>query len=261
MKIGAQMYTVNKHVNTLEGIDASFKKVKEIGYDIVQLSGMCEFDPNWMKDELAKYDLKAVITHIAPQKMMEDVDKVIADHKIFGCTHIGMGGMPVDMRGSIEGYEKYRDTFVPIAKRMQEQGATLMYHNHWFEFDDIYGKNLLERMAEDFPEGSIGFTLDCGWAAYAGQDVVELIGKLSGKLSCIHLKDFADKPEDGSITTQAYLRPIFEGKLDYDAYLKALEAAGTEYAIVEQDWCYGEDEFECLRRSFVNVTSRYPAMK
>ena len=97
--------------------------------------------------------------------------------------------------------------------------------------------------------------------AYSMLDVLKLIDTLKGRLSRIHLKDFADKPADGSITTVAYLRPIYEGKLDYDAYIKALKAAGTEYMLVEQDWCYEEDEFGCLRRSFVNVTNRFPEAK
>ena len=68
-------------------------------------------------------------------------------------------------------------------------------------------------------------------------------------------------PADGSITTPAYLRPIYEGKLPYDDYIRALKKAGTEYILVEQDWCYGEDEFDCLSRSYINVTSRFPETK
>ena len=71
----------------------------------------------------------------------------------------------------------------------------------------------------------------------------------------------ADKPADGSIETPAYLRPIFEGKLPYEDYINALSKVGCEYMLVEQDWCYDEDEFECLKRSFENVTSRFPNVK
>ena len=125
------------------------------------------------------------------------------------------------------------------------------------------GKDVLERILEDFPEDSIDFTLDLGWAGFAhdgnDQAVIDLIRTLKGRLSRIHLKDFADKPEH--IDTIAYLRPIFEGKLDYDAYIPELKAAGTEYMLVEQDWSYEEDEFECLRRSYVNVKQHFPEVE
>jgi len=169
--------------------------------------------------------------------------------------------MPSDMRGSVEAYERFRDTFVPVAEKMRDMGAKLMYHNHWFEFDAVYGKNIIERIFEDFPQDSIDFTLDLGWAAYAGADVIELIKKLKGRLACIHLKDWKEKPEGLEAKHNVYLRPIYEGKLDYDAYIKALAEVGTEYMLVEQDQSYDEDEFECLRRSYVNVTSRFPETK
>ena len=31
------------------------------------------------------------------------------------------------------------------------------------------------------------------------------------------------------------------------------EEAGTTYMLVEQDNCYGEDPFDCLRRSYENL--------
>ena len=32
--------------------------------------------------------------------------------------------------------------------------------------------------------------------------------------------------------------------------------AGTEYMFVEQDDCYGEDPFECLKRSYAYLKAR-----
>jgi sugar phosphate isomerase/epimerase len=168
--------------------------------------------------------------------------------------------MPVEMRGSLEGFKAFKEAFLPAALKMRDMGAKLLYHNHWFEFDKLEdGKDAMEHILEEFPADSIDFTLDLGWAAFAGADVVELIKRLDGRLSRIHLKDWADKP--ANIDTIAYLRPIYEGKLDYDTYIKTLATVGTEYMLVEQDWCYDEGVFECLKRSYDNVTKRFPEAK
>ncbi|MBE6912483.1 MAG: sugar phosphate isomerase/epimerase [Ruminococcaceae bacterium] len=261
MQIGAQLYTVYDHTRTLEDFSTTLKKVADIGYKSVQVSGTCAYEPEWLRDELAKNDLKCVITHINPARIVEETEKVVAEHAIFGCRHIGIGGLPVDMRGSVEGYELFKKTYLPAALKMRDLGAKLMYHNHWFEFDKLDGKDVIERILEDFPADSIDFTLDLGWAAFAGKDVVELIKMLDGRLSRIHLKDYADMPEDGSIDTVAYLRPIYEGKLPYDDYINALSKVGCEYMLVEQDYNYGECPFDCLRRSYENVTKRFPNVK
>ncbi len=261
MKIGAQLYTVYEHTQTLEGFDNALKQVADMGYTAVQVSGTCAYDPYWLRDALQRYNLTCVLTHIDPDKILAQTEQVVRDHELFGCKHIGIGAMPGPMRGSVEGYEEFKKTFLPAALKMRDMGAKLLYHNHWFEFDKLEGKDTIQRIFEDFPADSIDFTLDVGWAAYAGADVCQLIRQLSGRLSRIHLKDYADKPADGSITTPAYLRPIFEGKLDYDAFIRELAAAGCEYALVEQDWCYGENAFDCLKRSYENVTAHFPNMK
>ena len=261
MQIGAQLYTVHNHTKTLEDFSATLKKVADIGYRSVQVSGTCAYEPEWLRDELAKNNLVCAMTHIAPKRIIEETEDVVRQHAVFGCKHIGIGGMPVDMRGTLEGYNEFKKVYLPAAEKMRDLGAKLLYHNHWFEFDKLEGKDVIERILEDFPEDSIDFTLDLGWAAFADKDVLALIDMLKGRLSRIHLKDFADKPADGSIDTPAYLRPIFEGKLPYEDYINALSKVGCEYMLVEQDWCYDEDEFECLKRSFENVTSRFPNVK
>lgn len=256
MQIGAQLYTVTDHMQTLEGLDLALKKVADMGYRSVQVSGTCAYEPEWLRDELQKYDLTCVLTHVDRKPLLENPEKVVRDHAIFGCKHIGLGSMPNNMRGTLEGYKEFRDTYLPVALKLRDLGAKFLYHNHWFEFDPLEGKDVIQRMLEDFPEDSVDFTLDLGWVAYAGKDVVELIHTLKGRLSRIHLKDYADKPADGSIDTPAYLRPIYEGKLPYDDYIRALREVGCEYALVEQDWCYGEDPFDCLKRSYDHIMAR-----
>ena len=43
---------------------------------------------------------------------------------------------------------------------------------------------------------------------------------------------------------------IGEGNINFDRVFKCAEAAGTDYMLVEQDNCNGEDPIECLRRSY-----------
>ncbi len=261
MQIGAQLYSVYEHLQTLEDFSESLKKVADIGYKIVQVSGTCPFDPQWLKEELLKNGQKCVITHVEPEDLAENLEKVVADHKIFDCTHIGIGGMPGKMRGSLEGYNEFKKIFIPIAEKMRDLGAKLMYHNHWFEFDKLEGKDVIERILEDFPEDSIDFTLDLGWATFANKNVIELIDILKDRIPIIHLKDYADMPTDRELNFPAYLRPIYEGKLDYDAYINALAKTNCEYMLVEQDVSFDECPFDCLKRSYDNVTKRFSNVK
>ena len=46
---------------------------------------------------------------------------------------------------------------------------------------------------------------------------------------------------------------VGEGNINFDAVISAAESAGTQYLLVEQDNCNGEDPFDCLKRSYENM--------
>jgi len=48
---------------------------------------------------------------------------------------------------------------------------------------------------------------------------------------------------------------VGSGVLDFETFLPAFEADGTQWAFVEQDECFGEDPFACLQKSYDYLTS------
>ena len=52
MKIGAQLYSVHDYTKTLDGFSESLKKVADIGYTSVQVSGTCAYEPEWLAEQL-----------------------------------------------------------------------------------------------------------------------------------------------------------------------------------------------------------------
>ena len=46
------------------------------------------------KEQLEKNGLCCVLTHTKPEKMLADPQKVAEEHSVFGCSYIGLGGMP-----------------------------------------------------------------------------------------------------------------------------------------------------------------------
>ena len=61
MQIGAQFYTVREFCKDLNGLSESLKKVADIGYKTVQISGVCGYEAEWMKEELRKNGLTAML--------------------------------------------------------------------------------------------------------------------------------------------------------------------------------------------------------
>lgn len=244
MKIGVQLFTVRDFCKDLDGFSETLKKVADIGYKTVQVSGVCAYEADWLKAELEKNGLKCVLTHIPQNRLADETEKVIAEHSVFGCDNIGLGwyGFNDD-----QPYEDFSRIFKPITAALKQGGKYFMYHNHDQEFKKIEGKTILEKLVEDFSADEMGFTFDTFWAQAGGADPAKCLEMLSGRIPCIHLKDFSYGRK---------MAAIGEGNINFDRVFKKAEAGGTEYMLVEQDDCNGEDPFECLKRSYEYLKSR-----
>ncbi len=241
MNIGAQFYTVRNQCQTLEDFALTLRKVADIGYKTVQISGTCPYEAEWLKDQLARNDLKCVLTHSPAPRLAGETAQVIADHHVFGCEYIGLGGFLFNEEKENESYAHFIQTFSPVAKAIREGGRYFMYHNHDHEFRRFGGQLVLDKLAQDIPAELMGFTLDTFWVQAGGGDPAQWIEKLAGRVPVIHLKDFSYGRK---------MAVIGEGNINFDRVFEKAEKAGTKYMMVEQDDCNGEDPIECLRRSY-----------
>lgn len=240
MQIGAQFYTIREHCKTLEDLSVSLRKVADIGYKTVQLSGTCAFDPAWMKKELDANGLTCVLTHTPEQKLREETETVAKEHDIFGCPYVGLGQYKFRPEEN-ESVGKFLELYHPVAKKLKAAGKYFMYHNHAHEFRKENGRLVFDQLMERIPADEMGFTLDTYWVQRGGGDPAQWLEKLAGRIPCIHLKDFAH---------DQVMAVVGEGNINFDRVFEKAEAGGTKYMLVEQDNCYGEDPFDCLRRSY-----------
>ena len=247
MRIGAQLFTVRDFCKDLDSFSESLKKVADIGYRYVQVSGTCDYDAKWLDFELKKNNLKCVLTHTKPELLLNDTERVIENHNIFGCKNIGLGSYAFLEENIEECFENFKKDYTKVAKLLSENGKYFMYHNHAKEFIKIGGKPVIQLLAEFFPKEILGFTLDTYWIQAGGGNSSDWLEYLSGRVPVIHIKDYAFGPK---------MAVIGEGNLNFDKIFKSAQEAGTEYLVVEQDDCYGENPFDCLKRSYDYLRAR-----
>lgn len=71
-----------------------FKRTKETGAQVVQLSGGKPVNAEFIKSLVDRYDLPVCITHDKFDRLENDLDALIAEHKIYSCNNMGIGMMP-----------------------------------------------------------------------------------------------------------------------------------------------------------------------
>ncbi|MBE5796114.1 MAG: sugar phosphate isomerase/epimerase [Clostridiales bacterium] len=247
MQIGAQFFTVRNQCTNLDDFALTLRKVADIGYKTVQISGTCPYEAQWLKEQLDKNGLQCVLTHIPVPRLTGETAQVIEDHRVFGCDNIGLGWYAFDESKEDANYAHFMATYPAIAREIREGGKYFMYHNHDQEFQRTAdGRIVLEKLAEEIPAELMGFTLDTFWVQAGGGDPAQWLERLAGRVPVIHLKDFSYGRK---------MAVVGEGNINFDRVFQAAEASGTRYMLVEQDDCNGEDPIECLRRSYRYLVS------
>ncbi len=228
MKLGAQLYSVRKYTQNEEDYEFTFKTIKEMGYENVQVSGGFAIDPYKLRDLSLKYDLPIVCTHCSFDRIVNDTEALIEEHKIYGCPVIGIGSMPKEYRGSAEGLENFFKIMEEPVKKIVDAGLGFSYHNHDFEFKPLENGRLpFDIMLERCPDWK--FLIDTYWVEFAGYSAIDYIAKIGTKrLTNVHFKDKADN-EKRSICACG------QGTLDFKAIFDQCEKLGVVNVLVEQD--------------------------
>ena len=150
MEIGIQFYTLREHCKNLDDFAETLKKVADIGYKNIQVSGVCDYEPEWLKENLDKNGLKCVLTHTPPAQLKEDVAKVCRGHEIFGCDYVGLGYYNFSTSNGPT-YQDFYNEYADIIKAVKANGKQFMYHNHAFEYEMIEGKLFMDIVSGSTP--------------------------------------------------------------------------------------------------------------
>ncbi len=245
--IAAQLFTLRNFMRTPADIAQSLKKVRKIGYEAVQVSGIGPIDPVELKKIVDGEGLKICATHIPFQRLRNDIEKVIEEHKLWGCEYVGLGAMPDEYRKSAEGYRRFAKEASGIAKKLKDHGLKFVYHNHNFEFVKFDGKTGLDILFEESDKDSFQLEIDTYWVQAGGGDPAFWISKMKGRMDVVHFKDMVMDEEGKQIMAE-----VGEGNLNWPAIIDACREIGVKWHVVEQDVCR-RDPFESLAISLKNL--------
>lgn len=238
------MYTVREFVKTPAGIAESLKKIRGLGYEAVQLSGLGPIGTQELKRMLDGEGLTAAATHIPWNRLQDDIQSVIDEHNALECKNVAIGSMPNDYR-SAEGYGRFAREASEVAAKLNAAGLTFSYHNHSFEFERFGDRTGFQILVEESTP-ALGMEIDTYWVQYGGADPAHWIRRVKGRIPIVHVKDMTARGKE------ILMAEVGEGNLNWPNILDACKEAGVEWYCVEQDHCQ-RDPFESLGISYRNL--------
>jgi len=180
---------------------------------------------------------------------MSDFMKIVEKAKRERLSHLVIPYLQGEVRETLDDYKRLAANFNKAAVKAKDAGIQLAYHNHAFEFEPKEGgKTGYDVFMQEF-DTAMKFEVDVFWVKVGGVEPADLIRKLKGRVSQLHLKDLKaglTLPEYGGVPDDAF-QELGDGIIPMEPILDAAKAAGVEYCHVEQD--QSPDPIASIRQS------------
>ena len=231
--ISVQVYSARK----FKPYEKILEFISSVGIKNVELFEIDEFEKT--KQFLEKYDLTSNSSHI-PFSTLQNVKDIIKKLKLFNVKH-AIIPCPEIIPGVEfkDNFNKSEEDWNNIGKLLssyvsvfEDNGLTLGYHNHAFEFNKLPSGKMPIQCILDHNE-SLKFEIDIGWTIAGNSDPIELIKQYSDKIIACHLKDFYSKDVDFQDHDQQ--SSVGEGFIEWPVILSEIKKTKCEIIAIEHD--------------------------
>jgi len=250
-QLSVNLYSQRERLKTPEAFAEGMKKLADIGFKSVQLSGV-DFDMMSEADFVrvcGDVGITITATHLigtgdldAPQKCIDRLGKLGVTQDAYAYP----AGVSFADEAQVD---RWLAKLESANQAYQKAGITLSYHNHHLEFMRSRGKSVQQRL---FDETTLAFEIDTYWIQAGGESPLTWVQRCAeaDRLPLIHLKDFRIGVDAETQRPVAQFAEVGSGGIDFKPIIAAAEAGSCLSYIIEQDNSYGRDEFEAAAESF-----------
>jgi len=230
-KMALQLYTLRDPAK--QDLAGTLKKVREMGWEYVQWSGMPDLPAAKIREALDTAGLKAISAHVGVEPFEKDFDANVQFWKTVGVTHLGPGGMMNDCKATLKDWLNGARRLDTLGAKLRAAGIGLSYHNHASEFEKYPDDNRTKWaiLLDSTKPENLDAEIDLAWAYVGGADPAACIRKCKGRVPLVHAKDVV-KAKEGR--KQAF-KPLGQGELNWPDIFAAGDASGLEWYVYEQD--------------------------
>lgn len=232
--LAVQLYSLRSLLDgSLEAFDKVIASVAAKGYQAVETAGLPDADLADVKAVLDNYGISVCSAHIALMTLEGDFNNQVSINETLGNSNLIVPFLPLNLRASnADEWKVIGSRIGLVAEATGQAGMQLHYHNHDFEMESFDGVTGLELLADAAGVNDLKVELDLGWVVRGDKDPFELLKRLDGRISHVHVKDIAPAGEN---TDEDGWADVGHGTIDWKTLLPAAVEAGTEVYIVEHD--------------------------
>jgi len=236
MELGLQTFTLHTLLRKPEDFDRRFAELASMGLHNLELA--VDYLPldfsvksaQMIASTAKKHGLQIRSCQIKYDTSANDVPATIAYMQELGAEIVVNSTIDLKLlHQGEEGLLRYCDMLEQLRAALAPAGIALAHHNHHYEFLRAGGGNVLAFLAA---HSQVDFALDTYWCQKGGGNVLTLLEDLRGRVPVMHLRDFTITKR--GLVTGGTDSEIGRGNIPFHAILKAAQAAGVRYGMIEQ---------------------------
>ena len=225
LPIGLNLFTVREEAN--KDFIETIEKVKNIGFDYVEVSGLNKVEIGTIKRGLKIAGLPAIGYHSTYQSMEENLDDEIKKCIELGCSYFVCSWSTFRSK---EEYIKAASFLNEVGKRLFGYNIELLYHGHDFDFTEFDGEHGQRILYNHTDAKYLKNEIDVYWVKYVNLDPLKNILEYKDRCPILHLKDMKDE-------ISKEFTEIGKGIIDIKGCIEQGILAGSKYFVLEQDLC------------------------
>jgi len=246
LPIALQLYTLREAMaSDFVGV---IHKVAELGYAGVEVAGVI-YDHTTPKAAAQLFKDLGLTVAGAHESLPLGGDKnaVLDRMATLDTTRLICPWRPPEQFKSADSIKAVCDELNTADEVARQNELTLLYHNHWFEYELVGGRPANQIMLE-YLSPTVQLEIDTYWVQVGGQNPAQVVKDLGLRAPLLHIKDGPADNRENPMTA------VGEGVMDWEAIIGAGQGA-TEWLIVELDRC-ATDMLEAVRKSYVYLTGK-----
>ena len=249
LQFGVTLFNLRDHCKTESDLDTTLGRVRDIGYQNIQVSGLGPIAPEKVRELADKHQLNIVASHERGEGLRNNMADIIHKLKVWDCDFTALGSTSGVFDWKPESIPALLNELESWGQQLKDAGLKLGFHNHHQEFMQFNGRTLIESIYS-LPKDIMYAEIDVHWVQRGGANPVDWIYKVDGRMPVVHFKDFA------IVDGEPRFCEIGEGNLDWKNIIKACKETNVKYAIVEQDQPFGDkDIFDSMTISYDNLVA------
>ncbi len=235
MPIGCQTFTVRELLG--KDFPGTLKQLASIGYRSIEMcsppgyqnagfGSLVNMKAAEMRGIIRDAGLKCESCHYQFNELKEHLDDRIAFAKELGLKQMIVSMFNVPRDATMADWTRAADELNKIGEKTQKAGLQAGFHNHHFEFKEIDGVLIYDKLMQTFDPKLVKMQFQVA-VINLGFEAATYLTKYPGRFISLHLADWS--------STEKKSVPVGKGVVDWKKLFSVAKTGGVKNYFVEMD--------------------------